>query len=135
MRHQEEQPKVGRDVEVEVHQGVHEESRAGHNSRKLQSPGKGKVPQPKKGKRLEKQNPEEPGAAQTAQRARFSKGFQVIVVRVIDDFAVIQGLVGRVDDLQSSESRAGEWMVQKNVPRAPAHGCTLALSDFKRLQR
>src|SRR5207249_7284958 len=86
MSHQEEEPKVGWDVEVEVHQSVHQESRAGNYSGKLQRPWKRKITLPEKGKRFEKQNPEEPGAAQTAQRARFSKSLQVIVMRVIDDF-------------------------------------------------
>src|SRR5690242_19470378 len=46
MRHQEEKPKVGRDVEVEVDQSMHEESRARNSSRKLQSPWKREIPLP-----------------------------------------------------------------------------------------
>src|SRR5690242_17630546 len=135
MSHQEEKPKVGRDVEVEVDQSVHQKSRASHNSGELQGPGKRKVTLPKKGKGFEKQNPEEPSAAQAAQHARSSKGFQVVVVSVIHDFAVIKSFVGRVHNLQSAESRARERMVQKNAPGATAHCSTLALGDLKRLQR
>src|SRR5881394_1926709 len=133
MSHQEEKPKVGWDVEVEVDQSVHQESRAGNYSGKLQCPGKRKITLPEKGKRFEKQNPEEPGAAQTAQRPRFSKSLQVIVVRVIDDFAVIKGLIRRVRDLKSAQSGTGERMVEKNVPGASAHGGALPFSDFERL--
>src|SRR5437762_41266 len=133
MSHQEEKPKVGWDVEVEVDQSVHQESRAGNYSGKLQRPWKRKITLPEKGKRFEKQNPEEPGAAQTAQRARFNKSLQVIVVRVIDDFGVIKGLIRRVRDLKSAESGAGERMAEKNAPGASAHGGALPFSDFERL--
>src|SRR5690348_12230336 len=134
MRHQEEKPKVGRDVEVEVDQSMHEESCARNSSRKLQSPWKREIPLPEQGKRFEKQNPEQPGAAQSAQHARFGKGFQIIVVRVIDDLGVIKGFIGRIHDLESAKSGAGKRMVQKNVPSAPAHSGALPLGEFERLQ-
>src|SRR5690348_10160377 len=135
MSHQQEKPKVGRNVEVEINQSVNEECRARHNPRKLQSPWKRKITLPEKRERLEKQNREEPGAAETAQGARFCKGLQVIIVGVVDDFGVIKSFVGWVRDSQSAEARAREWMVKKDVPGTLAHGGTLALSYFECLQR
>src|SRR5690242_15838008 len=131
MSHQEEKPKVGRDVEVEVDQSVHQKSRACNYSGKLQSPGEREITLPEKRKRFEKQNPEEPGTAETAQRARLGKSFQVIVVRVIDDFGVIKGLIRRIHDLKGAESGAGKRMVEENVPGARSHGTTLARGDFE----
>src|SRR5215469_3002890 len=114
---------------------MHQESRTSHHSGELQGTSKRKVILAEARKGLEQQNQEEPSIAETAQHARFSKGFEVIVVRVIHNLAVVQSLVARIHDLKGTESRACQRVIQKDVPGATAHGGALALGHFERLER
>src|SRR5689334_6827809 len=106
MRHEEEKPEIGWNMEVEVDQGMHQESGARHSSRDLQGTGKRKVILAKMQNGLAQQNYEEPGTAEAAQHAGFCEGLKIIIVRVIDNFAVVQSFVARINDLQRAESRA-----------------------------
>src|SRR5205823_708036 len=121
-RHQEKEPKVRGDVKVEIHKRMHQKPCRGHDSRKSQGSGKGKVILAEAGKGFDEQNREKPGTTETAEHTRFGKGFEVVVVRVIDNLAVIKRFVRRIHDLQRARSRAHNRVVQKDVPRAQAHG-------------
>ena len=83
----------------------------------------------------EEKNAEESGAAQSAGDAGFRQGFQVVVVRVIDDFPVVVGFVGGKNGLQGTQAGAGPGMVEENAPGVPPHGGTLAGGHFERLKR
>jgi len=63
VRHKEKKPKIGRDVEVEVNQGVHEKSCASHDSGELQGACKRRVILAETRKGLAQQNYEKPGTA------------------------------------------------------------------------
>src|SRR5712664_469473 len=82
---------------------------------------------------MKKQCSQKPGTARGAHDSRFSQRFQVIVVRMVDNFCVVQALVGREDGLQSAKSGARPGMFAENVPGVRAHGGALSGSHFERL--
>src|ERR1700720_657211 len=85
--------------------------------------------------RDEEKNAQESGAAEAAGDAGLGQGFEVVVVRVIDDFSVVVGLVGGEDGLQGAQAGAGPGMVEENGPGVQSHRGTLAGGHFERLKR
>ena len=61
--------------------------------------------------------------------------FEVVVVRVVDDFSVVLRLVGGKDGLQRAEAGAGVFVVEKDAPGVLAHRGALAGGDFETLER
>ncbi len=78
--------------------------------------------------------PRKDGAAEASGDSGFSQSFEVVVVRVIDDFAVVVGFVGGKDSLQGAQAGAGPAMVEKDAPGVLTHGGALAAGYFERLQ-
>src|SRR5882724_8975497 len=85
--------------------------------------------------RDEEQDAEESSAAYASSDAGLSHEFQVVVVGVVDDLAVVVGLVGGKDGLQGAQTGAGPRMVEEDVPGVEAHGGTLAVGHLQGLQR
>src|SRR5437879_3582005 len=81
------------------------------------------------------QDNEKPGTTETTKPAGLGQSFEVIVVRVVDNLSIIQGLVRRIDDLESAQSRARDGMIQEDMPGTPAHGGSLSSGHVERLKR
>src|SRR5580698_10791675 len=80
-------------------------------------------------KRIEEQDTQKPYATQPSSNARFRKAFQVIVVRVIDNFSVIKRLISREDGLKGAKTSAGQGMVEENSPSVSPHGGAFTAGD------
>ena len=66
--------------------------------------------------RLPEEKRQKAGAYQPADYTCFREEFNIVIVRVIDDRAVIESFVPRKDRFQRSEAGAGHGMVQENSP-------------------
>src|SRR5229473_2700057 len=84
---------------------------------------------------IKQQHAEKPRAAQAARYASLRQRFEVIVVGVIDDLAVIEGFVGRENGLERAKTRACPRMIEENAPGVRAHGGALPGGHLERLQR
>ncbi len=90
---QQEQQSVRRNVQVEVHHTVRQDSAAGNQRAHLQRRQKparsaANVPDPPN-----HQHREEPGTAGAARQTRFRQSFEIIIVSVVHHFAVVERLV------------------------------------------
>ena len=62
MSHEKEKQQIGRDVKVEIHKGMDQESRASHESGELQRPDEGIVLLAQAPERLDDEREQKPGA-------------------------------------------------------------------------
>src|ERR1700694_5965143 len=88
--HKKKQERIRRDVQVEIDQAMHEEAAASHQPGELQGPGKGVVELTKSFYGIAEQGAEKPGPAEPSENAGFSESLEVVVVRVVDDFSVVE---------------------------------------------
>src|SRR5260370_31234280 len=135
MRHKKKQKGIGGDVQVEIDETMHEKATCSDQSRELQGRCKGisELVQALEG--LAQQDDDEPGTTKASEKSRLGKDLKVIVVGMVDNLPVVKRFVGGIDDLQRTESRACDRVIQEDSPGVAAHGGTLAGSRFKRLQR
>ena len=135
MRHQEKKKGIRRDVQVEIEKAMHEKAAAANQAGELQGARKGMIEFARAIPRLEEEHTQEPGAAEAPEDAGVGKGFEIVVVGVVHDFAVEESFVGRENDLQGAEAGTKQGMSQKDVPGVTAHGSALCFRGFERLQR
>src|ERR1700687_5927143 len=133
--HKKKQQRVRRDVQVEIDQAMHEEAVASHQPGELQGPGKRIVELMQSFQGLAKQDAEKPGTAEPSENAGFGEGLEVVVVRVVDDFSIVERFVTRINDLQSAKPRSDEGMMEEDLPGVPAHGGSLSGGGFEGLER
>src|SRR6201999_3893998 len=84
--------------------------------------------------RDEKKRAEEPGEAKSARDAGFGEKFEVIIVCMVNDLAIVLGLVGGEDGLQRAEAGAGVFVVEEYAPCVHPHRGALAGGDLEALQ-
>src|SRR6266581_5173103 len=135
MRHEKKQQSIGGDVQVEIDETMHEKASCCDQFRELQDPCKGITELKQALEGHAQQGDDKPGTTKASEKSRLGKGLKVIVVGMVDNLSVVERLVGRIDDLQRTESRACDRVIQEDSPGVAAHGSTLAGSRFKRLQR
>ena len=121
------------DVQIEVDQAVNEKAGTPDKRGQVERYGKRRSRMKQTAPGFEKPNTEERGAAETAKKSSFGEGFDVVVVGMIDDFAVIESFVPRINGLKSSEAGAEERMVEENVPRSSPHRDALAIGNLEGL--
>lgn len=88
--HKKKQESVSGDVQVEIDQSMHEEAGASHQPGKLQGPGKGIIELAQSFQGFAEQDTQKPGTTEPSQNAGFGEGLEVIVVRVVDDFPIVE---------------------------------------------
>src|SRR2546423_6385568 len=99
---QKEQQRVPRNVQIEINKAMRQKAATRDKPRKLQSCQKGSFRFKQLPQRVIEQQREKPGTAQAASNSGFSQGLEVIVMRVINDFSVIQRFIRRIDNLQAA---------------------------------
>ncbi len=76
-------------MQVKVHQAMRQESDTCHQAGKMNRGGKGAVPWWQAANRLEEQDSQEPGATESPWDSRLRQPFQIIIMRVVYNFAVV----------------------------------------------
>ena len=132
--HEEEEQGVGRNVKVEIDEAMNEKTTTADQTGELQSAGERMIELAGALQGSQEQNTQEPRATEPAKNARVREGFEIVIVRVVYDFSVEKGFVGRKDDLERAKTRADDGMIQENVPGVAPHGGALSRSGFERLQ-
>ena len=122
-------------MEVEIDQTVYQKGTTAEEAGEVERGGEGFVSLENLAERDEKKRAEEPCAANAAGDSGFGEHFEVIVVRMVDDFAIVLGLVGGEDGLQRAEAGAGVFVVEKDAPGVLPHRGALAGGDFEILKR
>src|SRR5271156_2771609 len=84
--------------------------------------------------RFPEQNPKESESAQPAEKSSLGQQLHVIVMDVIDELAVIQSLITRINSDKSTQAGAREWMVLKDVRCAHEHRFAAMQSHVSGLQ-
>ena len=103
--HEKKEKKVSRNVQIEINEAVREKAEAGDKGRKLECGSKSSVGLRQAPERIEKQNTQEPKAAQATRNTSFCKGLEIIVMSVIDDLSVIESFISGKDNLESRRGR------------------------------
>src|SRR6266478_4154135 len=134
MRHEKKQKGIGGDVQVEIDETMHKKATRSYQSRELQGPCKGITELTQALEGHVQQDDDKPGTTKASEKSRLSKGLKVIVVGMVDNLSVVKRFVGGIDDLQGTESRARDRVIQEDSPGVAAHRCALAGGRFKGLQ-
>src|SRR5690349_12220098 len=95
----EKQERISRNMQIEIDQAVCEEAATSYKTGGMQCGREGAIGLKQLAEKMIEKQSEKPGAAHASDYSRFSQGFQIIVVRMIDDFSVIQSFIGRINDL------------------------------------
>ena len=66
--------------------------------------------------------PEEREAAEAAEQPRFSKGFDVVVVNMVHDPAVVLRFIAGIHGDERPQARAEDRMIEKNMRGSAKHG-------------
>ena len=111
MSGQEEEQGIGRDVKVKIDQTVYQKGTTAKEAGEVERGGERLVSLENLAERDEKKRAEEPGEAKSARDAGFGEKFEVIIVCMVNDFAIVLGLVGGEDGLQRAEAGAGVFVV------------------------
>src|SRR5277367_3071276 len=98
-------------MKVEIDEAVYQKATSAQKAREVEGSGEGFVDLQQLAQGNEKKRAEEPGAANAAGDSGFGEHFEVVVMRVVDDFSVVLRLVGGEDGLQRAEAGAGVAMV------------------------
>ena len=122
-------------MEVEIDQTVYQKGTTAEEAGEVERGGERLVSLENLTKRDEKKRAEEPGAANSAGDAGFGEHFEVIVVGMVDDLAIVLGLVRGEDGLQRAEAGAGVFVVEKDAQSVFSHRGALSCGDFEALQR
>jgi len=91
--HKKEQQGVGRDVQVEISKTMQQKSQTRSQSGEMKNGNKRTIREAQTLPALYQQNSQEPGAAGASENARFGQRFQVVVVRMIHNLAIVVGLI------------------------------------------
>ena len=130
MSGQEEEQGIGRDVKVKIDQTVYQKGTTAEEAGEVERGGERFVDLQNLTERDEKKHTEEPCAADATGDSGFGELFEVVVVRVVDDFSVVLRLVGGKDGLQRAEAGPRVFVVEKDAPGILPHGSALAGGDF-----
>ena len=88
--HKKKQERVGGDVQVEIDKGMHEEAGASQHPGEPQGSGEGIVELSQALPGFAEQGTQKPDTAKPSQNAGFGEGFEIVVVRVIDDLPIVE---------------------------------------------
>src|SRR6266852_947351 len=132
---QKEEQKICGNVQVEVHHAMGEKADAADEAGEVQGGCKRCIGTQNPAGGIKQQHTEKPRAAQAARYASLRQRFEVVVVGVIDELAVIEGFVGRENGLERAKTRACPRMIEENAPGVRAHGGALPGGHLERLQR
>jgi len=101
-----EQECVGGNMKIEVDERVNQESAARGESGQAESDRKRKALLLQGSKRGKNEQCDKPGAAQASQNSGFGKRFEIVIVRMVDDFSVIESFIRGINELNGAEARA-----------------------------
>ena len=107
MGHQEEEKEIGGDVQIEIDETVHEKAAASDETGELQSAREGLTQLAQSYQRLTEQDAKEPRATHTSKKPCLCQGFEVVIVRVVDNLSIVERFVRGINNLQSAEAGAG----------------------------
>ena len=122
-------------MEVEIDQTVYQKGTTAEEAGEVERGSERLVSLENLSQRDEKERAEEPNAANSAGDSGFGEHFEVVVMCMVDDLAIVLGLVGGEDGLQGAEARAGVFVVEKDTESVLPHRGALAGRDFEALQR
>jgi hypothetical protein len=128
-----EEQSVSGNVEIEVNKAMDEKTETANKSGQLEGDHKSRRRLEQTPPGLKQPNAEERCTKEAAKNPSLGKSLQIVVVGMIDDLAVVESLIPRIDCLESSQTSAQDRMVQKNVPTAVPHGESFAVGDFQGL--
>ena len=134
MRHEQEQKKIRRDMQIEIDETMHEKAAACDQPGELQSASKGMIQLAQSHQGLAEKDAQEPSATKPSEKAGLRQGLEVVVVRVVDNLSIVERFVREIDDLQGAEAGARERVSQKDAPGIPTHGSALSHRRFERLE-
>ena len=121
-------------MEVEIDQTVYQKGTTAEESGKVERGGKGLVSLEDLAKRDEKERSEEGSEANSAGNSGFGEKLEVIIVGMVDDLAIVLGLVRGEDGLQRTEAGTGVFVVEEDAPGVLAHRGALAGGDLEALE-
>ncbi len=101
-----EEQSVGWNVEIEVNKAVDEKPDTANKCCQMERDSKNRRRLEQTPPRLKQPNAEEGRAEKATENSCFGKSFHIVVVRVIDHFAVKEGFILRIDCLESSQASA-----------------------------
>ena len=134
MSRQKEEQGIGRNMKVEIDQTVYQKGTTAEESGEVQRRGKGLVSLEDLAKSDEKKRAEEPSAANSAGDSSFGEHFEIVVVSMVNDFAIVLGLVGGEDGLKRAEAGAGVFVVEKDAEGVLPHRGAFTGGDFESLE-
>jgi hypothetical protein len=96
---QQEEQGIGRDMEVKIDQAVYQKGTTAEEPGEVQRGGERLVSLKNLAQRDEKKRAEEPGEAKSAGDAGFGEKFEVIIMCMVNYFAIVLGLLCGKDGL------------------------------------
>src|ERR1700679_2625270 len=103
-------------MQVELDEAVHQDSRDGGNSSRVQRARQPRLLCLKILPRLAKEQPQKDQTTSAAEYSRFRERFQVIVVDMVHYSAIVDRFVARIDTDDCAQAATLQRVIEKNAP-------------------